>query len=164
MYVTYRDPPHTASPFTRKIWEEHKHLAKVSRATALRRVQKGWSILDAITTPPVTEDQSDSILAFLEKHPLSSRETVAKAIKKSSSTTLKFLESLERDGRVYKTIGKTAKNRPIYFYGIAGESTAEPIEVFDIEEEKNWKPKTFVNKIRQRALDDLEKLKKMKQK
>jgi hypothetical protein len=130
----------------------------------MRRIEKGWSILDAITTPPVTEDQSDNIIEFLEKNPLSSREVISAAIKKAGTTTLRFLELLERAGRVYKTIGKTVKNRPIYFYGVADGTIHEQSEVYDIEAEKHWKPKPYVNPIRQRALDDLEKLKKMKQK
>lgn len=146
------------------VWREHKHLAKVTLSAAIRRVQRGWTLLDAITTPVAVEDHSDNILEFLKKYPVSSRASVATAINKSSTVTLKFLESLLAAGKIYRTVGTTSKNRPVYFYGVADEAAPELSEVFDIEAEKNWKAKPFVNPIRQRALDDLEKLKKMKQK
>jgi hypothetical protein len=164
MYNSYRDPPHTPSPFSRKAWREFEPIAKVSRSAALRRLQKGWTILEAVTTPPVTQDQTDNIIAFLKKTQMESRETIAKAINKSSSTTLKFLESLVAEGKIFRSVGKTIKNRPIYFYSLTDNLTPAPPKEWDIDEEKNWKPKPYVNPIRQRALDDLEKLKKIKQK
>ena len=166
VYLAPKEPPYSRQKALLPIavWREYKHLAKVSRSATIHRIRKGWSIIDAITTPSVTEDQSDNILAFLEKHPLSSRETISAAINKAGTTTLRFLELLERAGRVYKTIGKTVKNRPIYFYGVADEAAPEPSEVFDIEAEKHWKAKPYVNKIRQRALDDAEYLRKQRMK
>jgi len=166
VHLEQKEPPYSRQKalIPAAVWKEHKHLAKVSRSAALRRVQNGWSIFDAITMPPHTKDQSDNIIAFLEKHPLAPREIIADAINKSGSTTLKFLESLEAAGKIYKSVGKTTKNRPIYFYSLANNLTHEPEEAWDIDAERNWKSKPFVNPIRQRALDDLEKLKKMKQK
>lgn len=163
--------PTKESPYSRQkalipvaVWRDHKHLAKVSRSAAMHRVRAGWTILDAITMPPRTEDQSSNIVEFLRTHPLAPRDAIAEAIKKSGSTTLKFLESLLNSGKIYKTVGKTSKNRPIYFYSVAGEVTPEPSEVFDIEAEKHWKPKPYINKIRQRALDDAEYLRKQRMK
>jgi len=146
MYKTFHDPPPLPSRLTRSVWRQYEHLAQVSRSAAIHRVKKGWDVFAAITTPHSNADRTEKILEFLSSHPLSTRDQIAKGVGCHRTAIYEYMKTLQAEGKVYKSIGKTSKNRPVYFWSLSS------IPDIPLEDEEDWTPKPFINPIRRRIL------------
>lgn len=148
-YTTHTDRARTASRLTRTVWEANKHRAAVSRTAALRRVQRGWTIDEAITTPKANAGRTAMVLAFLATCPQATRDEIAAAVGRHRTALRDTLNLLIASGAVARSTGTTIKNRPVFFYRRT-TTPDTPSELLEDDDEPVYRP--YIHSIRRRIL------------
>jgi len=149
-YTMYKDPPRTTSRLTRAVWDEYKHVAQVSRTAALRRVQRGWTLTEAILTPKTNAGRTTTIRTFLAAHPQATRDQIAAAVGRHRTAIRDSLNLLIEAGEVVRSAGLTTKNRPVFFYRL----TTMPDVPVDLPDDDDEEPvyRPYIHPIRRRIL------------